>query len=78
MKNYNKTGKVIKNFNENEDQYEIGDVYTADRFHYDAIKAKGFVTEGKEVKQTITHNQNKIKTDINSLSKIKRNIDEEL
>lgn len=53
MRNYKLTGKVIQNFNDSKDNmktYEVGDVYTADRFRYEELQSKGYVEQGKEVK----------------------------
>ena len=54
MKEFKMTGKVIQNFNDGKDNmkpYEIGDTYTADRFRYEELRAKGYLEEGKEVKE---------------------------
>ena len=62
MRNYKMTGKVIKNFNDGKDNmkfYEIGDTYTADRFRYEELQAKGYLEEGKEVKEMKDYFQTK-------------------
>lgn len=53
MRIYKMTGKVIQNFNDGKDNmkpYEIGDIYTADRFRYEELQGQGYVEQGKEVK----------------------------
>lgn len=56
MKNYKMTGKVKKNFNDSQDNgknYEVGDVFTADRYRYEELYAKGLLEEGRKVEEKI-------------------------
>lgn len=64
MKEFKMTGKVIQNFNDGKDNmksYEVGDTYTADRFRYEELQGKGYVEEGKEVKDYLQMKKNEEK-----------------
>ena len=54
MRNYKMSGKVKVNFNDSKDNmkfYKAGeDIFTSDRARYEELYYKGFLEEGKEVK----------------------------
>ena len=53
MRNFDKTGEVIKDFNDIKTHkvYEVGEKFTANRWRYDDLYYKGFLTKGEEVKK---------------------------
>ena len=54
MRNYKMSGKVKVNFNDSKDNmkfYKAGeDIFTSDRARYEELYYKGYLEEGKEVK----------------------------
>ena len=55
MRNFKMSGKVIKDFNDSKDGNKFykanEDTYIADRIRYEELYYKGFVEQGKEVKE---------------------------
>ena len=54
MKGNKLTGKVIEDFNDGKDNmkfYKAGDIYTAEKSRYEELQGKGYLEEGKELKE---------------------------
>ncbi len=67
MRNYKMSGKVKVNFNDSKDNmkfYKAGeDTFTADRARYEELYYKGYVEEGKEVKDYLQPDKKEKKED---------------
>lgn len=67
MRNYKMSGKVKINFNDAKDNgrfYKAGeDIFTADRARYEELYHKGYVEEGKEVKDYLQTDKKEKKED---------------
>ncbi len=67
MRNYKMSGKVKVNFNDSKDNmkfYKAGeDTFTADRARYEELYYKGYVEEGKEVKDYLQADKKEKKED---------------
>lgn len=67
MRNYKMSGKVKVNFNDSKDNmkfYKAGeDIFTADRARYEELYYKGYVEEGKEVKDYLQPDKKEKKED---------------
>lgn len=67
MRNFKMSGKVIKDFNDSKDNNKFykanEDTYVADRIRYEELYYKGFVEEGKEVKDYLQTDKKEKKED---------------
>ena len=67
MRKYKMSGKVKVNFNDSKDNmkfYKAGeDTFTADRARYEELYYKGYVEEGKEVKDYLQADKKEKKED---------------
>ena len=67
MRNYKMSGNVKKDFNDSKDNnkfYKAGeDIFTADRDRYEELYYKGFLEEGKEVKDYLRVDKKEKKED---------------
>lgn len=67
MRNYKMSGKVKVNFNDSKDNmkfYKAGeDIFTADRARYEELYYKGYLEEGKEVKDYLQAEKKEKKED---------------
>lgn len=67
MRNYKMSGKVKVNFNDSKDNmkfYKAGeDIFTADRARYEELYYKGYLEEGKEVKDYLQADKKEKKED---------------
>ena len=67
MRNFKMSGKVLVSFNDGQDNNKFyranEDVYTANRDRYEELYYKGYVEEGKEVKDYLQTDKKEKKED---------------